>query len=100
MCYSQQFSDSLYFLCRYDIIQITCTFLLAGSTFVGPIARAADWTVLDAVLVALTLTDEFEDDLHLLCKSQGLDFNDLRLALFGTALRCHTDAKRDLGRRI
>lgn len=54
-------------------------------------------TVVDAVLVALALADEVEDDFHLLCKSQGFDLDGLRLASFGAALRCHTDAERDLG---
>lgn len=69
---------------------------LAGSTFEGPVTKVALLTVLNAIFVAFTLTDEVEGNLHLLCKSQGLDFNDLRLVLFGTALRCHTDAKHDL----
>lgn len=45
------------------------TGLLAGSTLVGPVTKVAQWAVLDAILVALTLTDEVEDDLHLLCKT-------------------------------
>jgi len=57
----------------------------------------AERTVLDAVLVAVTLADEVEDNLHLLRKSQGLYLDDLRLALFRTALGRHTDAEQDLG---
>lgn len=57
----------------------------------------AEVAVLDAVLVALALADEVEDDLHLLRKSQGFDLDDLRFAFFGAALRCHADAERDLG---
>ena len=70
---------------------------LAGSTFIGPVTKVAEWTVLDTVLVAFALTNEVEGDLHLLRKSQGLYLDDLRLALFRTALRCHTDAKHHLG---
>lgn len=57
----------------------------------------AELTVLDTFFVAFTLADEFEGNLHLLCKSQGLYLNGLRLALFRTALRGHTDVKSDLG---
>ncbi len=58
----------------------------------------AELTVLDTFLMAFTLTDEVEDNLHLLRKSQGLYFNGLRLAcLFRTALRCHTNGKHHLG---
>ena len=71
--------------------------LLAGSTLVGAVTEMAEFTVLDAVLVAFTLTDEVEGNLHLLCESQGLDLDGFRLALLGTALRCHNDAKHDLG---
>lgn len=73
------------------------TDLLAGSTLIGPITKVAELTVLDTFLVALTLADKVEGYLHLLCKSQGLYLNGLRFALFRTALRYHTDAKRDLG---
>ena len=75
------------------------TDLLAGSTLVGPVSKVAEVTVLDALLVALTLTDEVEDDLHLLCESQRLYLNGLRLALFGTALRCHADGKQYLQKK-
>ena len=71
--------------------------LLAGSALVGPVTEGAERTVLDAVLVALTLTDEVEGDLHLLGESQGLYLDGLRLALFRTALGRHADAKHDLG---
>lgn len=57
----------------------------------------AEVTVLDAVLVALALADEVEDDFHLLCKSKGFDLDGLRLAFFGAALRCHADVECDLG---
>lgn len=73
------------------------TDLLAGSTLVGPVAKVAELTVIDTILVAFALTDKVEGDLHLLCKSQGLYLNDLGLASFWAALRCHTDAKHDLG---
>lgn len=73
--------------------------LLAGSTFVGAVAMVAEVTVHDAVLVALTLTDEVEDDLHLLCESQGLYLDRLRLALLWTGLGCHTDAEYHLTER-
>lgn len=54
----------------------------------------------DPVLVALTLADEVEDDLQLLCEAQGLDLNGLVLGfLFRAALGGHTDAKRDLRKR-
>lgn len=73
------------------------TDLLAGSTLVGPVSKVAERTVLHAVLVAFTLTDEVEGNLHLLCESQGLDLDGLRFAFFRTALRGHADAKCDLG---
>lgn len=57
----------------------------------------AEVTVLDAVLVALALADEVEDDFHLLRKSQRFDLDDLSFAFFGAALRCHADVERDLG---
>lgn len=72
------------------------TDLPAGSTLIGPIPKVAILTVLDTVLLAFTLTDEVEGNLHLLCESQGLYLNGLSFALFWTALRCHTDIKRDL----
>lgn len=72
------------------------TDLLAGSTLEGPITKMAEFTVLDAFLVAFTLTDEVEGDLHLLRESQGLYLDGLGLALFWTTLRCHTNAKSDL----
>jgi len=53
--------------------------LLAGSTLIGPIV--AVWTFLDASLVAFTLTDKVEDNLHLLSESQRLYLNDLSLGL-------------------
>ncbi len=69
---------------------------LAGSTLVGPVTIVAELTVLDTFLVALTLTDEVEGNLHFLSESKGLYLNGLWLAFFRTALRCHTDAKCDL----
>lgn len=69
---------------------------LAGSTLIGAITKVAEWTVLDTVLVAFTLTDEVEGNLHLLCESQGLYLDGLGLPLFWTALRSHTDGKCDL----
>lgn len=75
------------------------TDLLAGSALVGPVTKVAERTVLDTLLVAFTLTDEVERDLHLLCESQGLYLDGLGLALFGTALRCHADGEHDLGMR-
>lgn len=72
------------------------TDLPAGSTLIGPIPKVAIWTVLDTKLLAFTLTDEFKGNLHLLCESQRLYLNGLRFALFWTALRFHTDIKRDL----
>lgn len=70
--------------------------LLAGSALVRPVTEVAEWTVLDAVLVAFAFTDEIKDDLHFLREPQGFYLNGLRHAFFGTTLRCHTDAKRDL----
>ena len=72
------------------------TDLLAGSTLVGPVV--AGWTVLNAVLVAFTFTDEVQGNLHFLREAQGLDLNGLRLAIFffRTALRSHTNAEHDL----
>lgn len=85
------------FLCKtYTVIKTVFTDLLAGSTLIGSIAKVALWTVLDTLLVTFTFTDEVEGNLHFLCESQGLYLNGLRLALFWTALRCHTDAKHDL----
>lgn len=70
--------------------------LLAGSTFIGPVTKVAEVTVLDTILVTFTLTDKIESNLHLLCKSQWLYLDGLRLALLWTALRCHADGKCDL----
>lgn len=57
----------------------------------------AEITVLDCILVALTLTDEVEGNLHLLRESQRLYLDGLRLSLLWTALRFHADAERHLG---
>lgn len=84
-----------FFLCKMYGTMFTDS--LAGTTLVGSVAKVAELTVLDAVLVAVTLADEFEGNLHLLCKSQGLYLDGVRLALFRAALRCHTDVERDLG---
>lgn len=72
------------------------TDLLAGSTLISPITKVAEFTVLDTLLAAFTFTDEAEGNLHFLRESQGLYLNGLRLALFWTAVRCHTDAEHDL----
>ena len=77
-------------------MQFLITDLLAGSTLIRPITKVAEFTVLDALLLAFTVTDEVECNLHFLCESQGLYFNGLRLAFFWTALGCHTDVKHDL----
>lgn len=87
--------------CAERMIQLltvkTPTNLLAGSTLIGPVSKVAKRTVLNSLLVAFTLTDEVEGNLHLLCESQGLDLDGLRFAFFRTALRGHTDAKCNLG---
>ena len=70
--------------------------LLAGSTFIGPVTKVAEVTVLDTIFVAFTLTGEVENNLHLLRKSQRFYLDGLRLALLWTALRCHADGKCDL----
>lgn len=48
----------------------------------------------------MTVTDEVEDNLHLLCESQGLYLDGLTLAFIWTALRCHSDVKVDLNNGI
>lgn len=67
--------------------------LLAGSTFISPVAKVAEVTVLDTIFVAITLADEFESNLHLLCESQRFYLDGLSL---WTALRCYADGKCDL----
>lgn len=57
-------------------------------------------TVDDTVLVAFALADEVEGDLQLFCESKGLDLNGLRFSLFWAALRCHTDAKCYLKKKL
>lgn len=57
----------------------------------------AEITVLDSILVAIALTDEVQGNLHLLCESQRLYLDGLRLSLLWTAFRFHADAERHLG---
>lgn len=56
----------------------------------------AEWTVLNSSLVAFTLTDEVQRNLHFFCEAQRLYLNGFGLAIFWTALRSHTDAECDL----
>lgn len=60
-------------------------FLLAGATLKGPIALVALFTLRLSTFRTLTVTNEVENHLHLLCEAQRFDFDGLTLA-FGWTL--------------
>lgn len=57
------------------------SYLLAGSTFEGPVAFVALLAVSLAFSGAFTVTDEVQNYLHLLSEAKRFDLNDLRLAM-------------------
>lgn len=56
----------------------------------------ADFTVLSAVFVTVTFTDEVQSDLHLLCEPKGFDLDGLWFAHLRTLLSCDAYVERHL----
>lgn len=71
-------------------------FVPASSALVRPVPVAADLAVVDGFTVAVALADEVEDNLHLLCESQGLYLDNLRIGFVWTTFRGDADVKMDL----
>lgn len=74
-----------------------CGVVPARPALEGPVAVVTQGTLGHAGLVAFTLADEPEDDLHLLREAQWLDLDGLRLALLGTFVCRDADVEGHLG---
>lgn len=73
--------------------------LLACSTLKGPVAVVALVTVGLSVQGTPTVTDEVQNNLHLLCESQWFNFNGLTLSVWRTLLCLNGNLEKHLENR-